>query len=88
VLLHRSAGAADVASWVNVLSQIGQQGLAADFLAEPEYRSDLVKDYYIALLRRPPEQAAIDYWVTSNLDATKIRAGIESSDEYLFDVVT
>ena len=88
LLLNRGAGASDVASWVNVLSQIGQQGLASDFLAEPEYRSDLVKDYYIALLRRPPEQAAIDFWVTSNLDSTKIRAGIESSDEFFFDVVS
>ena len=88
LLLNRSAGTSDVASWVNALPQIGQQQLAADFLAEPEYRSDLVNDYYTALLRRPPEQAAIDFWVSSNLSSTKIRAGIESSDEFFFDALS
>jgi Domain of unknown function (DUF4214) len=88
LLLNRNAGASDVADWVNLLPQIGQQALAADFLAGAEYRSDLVKDYYTALLRRSPEQAAIDFWVTSNLPSTKIRAGIESSDEFFFDVLS
>ena len=88
LLLTRSGSAAEVAGWVAALPQLGQQGVAAQFLATPEYRTDLVQGYYTALLDRTAEQAGLEFWESSNLDATKIRDGIESSNEFLLDTLS
>jgi hypothetical protein len=88
LLLNRNGSASDAAGWVHILPQLGQQSVAAQFLATSEYRSDLVDSYYTAFLRRPPEQAGLEFWVTSNLDSTKIRASIEASEESFFDGLT
>ncbi|HLN28813.1 MAG TPA: hypothetical protein VK395_13795 [Gemmataceae bacterium] len=88
LLLNRTGSATEVSSWVAALPQLGQQAVAAQFLATPEYRTDLVQGYYTALLDRTAEQAGLEFWESSNLDATMIRDGIESSNEFLLDTLS
>jgi hypothetical protein len=81
VLLNRSGTAADVAYWVNQLSQLGQQGVALGFLGATEFREDQFEGYYNSLLHRPSD-AGMDYWVFSNLDLNAVSLGFEASAEF------
>ena len=82
LLLGRTAGAAEVGVWVNALPELGLQGVAEGIEASIEYRTDVVEDYYAALLHRPADAADLNGWVFSDLDLSSIRVDIESGPEF------
>jgi len=87
-VLNRTGSPAEVNGWVGQIPTIGRSGVAQDFLTSLEYREDVVRSYYITLLRRPtlPSIQEIDSWAKSSLDITSIRVGFESSVEFYFRV--
>jgi titin len=80
LLLHRSAGSAEVAGWEG--SGLDRQGVALGFLQSTEYRTYLFEGYYNALLHRPDDLAGLDNWVGSGLDAHTARVDFESGGEF------
>ncbi len=82
LLLERTGSAAEVAGWVNVLPQLGQQGVALGFLTSTEFRIDVITSYYNTLLHRAPDVAGLIGWVVSGLDVDTVRLDIESSGEF------
>jgi hypothetical protein len=87
-VLNRTGSPAEVNGWVAQIPTIGRSGVAQAFLTSLEYREDVVRGYYINLLRRPtlPSIQEIDSWAKSPLDITAIRVGFESSVEFYFRV--
>jgi hypothetical protein len=87
-LLNRDAGQADLDIWDRLIPTVGRQAMALGVLLSPEYRSLVVRSYYLNLLRRPTvrAQSEVNLWVLSGLDLTGIRVGFESSQEYYFRV--
>jgi hypothetical protein len=85
LLLNRTGSAQEVASWVNALPQLGQQGVALGFLSSTEFRTDLFTSYYNTLLHRTPDPAGLSGWVNSGLDADAVRLGIENSPEFFLN---
>jgi hypothetical protein len=81
-LLNRPGSAAEVAYWVNQLSQLGRPGVAQGFLASTEYRTDVVTGDYNTLLHSTASAAEVNYWVFSALDVASIRVGFEASPEF------
>jgi hypothetical protein len=81
-LLNRPGSAAEVAYWVNLLPQLGRQGVAQGFLASTEYRTGVVTGDYSALLHRAPYAGEPAYWVFSDRDVARIRVGFEASPEF------
>jgi hypothetical protein len=88
VLLHRTAGAGEVAGWVNALQAphpLGLQDVASAFMtgaSGSEFRHDLFEGYYNALLHRPSDGNNLDAFAASAGDACSIRIGFESSPEF------
>jgi hypothetical protein len=92
LLLNRSGGAGEVATFVSALPQLDQrgvalpqldrQGVALLFLQSQEYRAIQVRDDYSALLHRPPDAVGVNGWVFSKLDLANIRIGFEGSAEF------
>jgi subtilisin-like proprotein convertase family protein len=87
-VLNRTGSPAEVNGWVAQIPTIGRSGVAQAFLTSLEYREDVVRSYYITLLRRPtlPSIQEIDSWAKSSLDILSIRVGFESSVEFYFRV--
>ncbi len=81
-LLGRAGSDAEVTGWINVLPQLGRQGVAVRFLVSGEYRTDLVQSYYELLLHRPADTQGLDGWVSSGLGELGVRVGIEASAEF------
>jgi hypothetical protein len=84
LLLNRTADAGEVASHVAGLS-VGQTQtqMATSFLGGPEFRTDLVAQYYSALLHRTASAEEINGWAASSLSDDTIRLMFESSPEFL-----
>jgi hypothetical protein len=82
LLLARQPGASEVVSWISALPQLGRQGVALDFLQSQEFRSDDFTGYYNALLQRPADTGGLNFWVSSGLNLSAVRIGIESSPEF------
>jgi hypothetical protein len=91
-LLNRQPSTSEVNFWVGQIPTLGRAGVALQILASAEYRTNIVRGYYINLLGRPanpgPSQAEINGWVFSGLDITSIRVGFLSSLEYFNRVST
>jgi CSLREA domain-containing protein len=82
LLLHRTASTSEVAAWVNLFPQLGQQGVALGFLTSTEFRIALITSYYSTLLHRGPDVDGLVFWAVSGLDVDTVRLGIESSAEF------
>jgi hypothetical protein len=84
LLLARTPGPAEANDWLSVLPTLGRAGVAAGFLASPEYRADVIAPLYSALLDRAtaPSMAEVSGWVSSGLDFLRIELGFASSPEY------
>jgi virginiamycin B lyase len=84
LLLNRTPGAPEVQGWIAQLPTLGQAGLVNIFVNSAEYRGDIVRGYYSALLHRstPPGASEVNAWVVSNLDLERIRIGFETSLEF------
>ena len=82
LLLGRTGSDAETAGWIDVLPQLGRQGVAVRFLVSAEYRADLVQSYYELLLHRPADPQGLDGWVFSGLGEVGVRVGIEASPEF------
>ena len=82
LLLGRTGSDAEKAARVDVLPELKLQGAALEIELSPEYRTDVVEDYYAALLHRPADAADLNGWVFSNLDLSSIRVDIESGPEF------
>jgi hypothetical protein len=82
LLLGRMGSAAEVAGWVGLLPQQGQQGVAMSILQSQECRTGLVEAYYNVLLHRPDDPGGLHSAVFSNQDALTIRINMEASAEF------
>jgi hypothetical protein len=82
LLLNRTAGANEIAGWINILPQLGRQGVVIAFLQSQAYRTIQIGDDYTMLLHRAADQVGVSGWLASNLDLAKIRQGFESSQEF------
>jgi streptogramin lyase len=87
LLLNRSPTSAEIQGWVAQLPVLGPQGIASTFLSSAEYRGDIIRSYYTALLHRSslPSAAEVNGWVSSGLDLKRIRIGFEMSLEFYLD---
>jgi hypothetical protein len=85
VLLDRSPSAAELQYWINVLPQVGLQGIALGFLHSTEFRTDLFESYYNALLDRPSDAPGLNYLVTSALNMAQVRVAFGGSPEFFTD---
>ncbi len=81
-VLNRTPQANEVASWISVLPQLGQDGVALGFMDSMEFRTDLFTSYYETLLHRTPSPTEVQSWVGSGLDVESVYIGIESSAEF------
>src|SRR5262249_34965625 len=83
VLLNRAANPGEIAGHIAELSggETSAQ-VAMNFLLGPEFRGDLVGQYYGTLLHRTATAQEINLWVNSGLDANTIRNHIEFAPEF------
>jgi hypothetical protein len=85
-VLHRSPSPAELAAWTGVLSAGHTRGeLATGFVTSGEYRFDLIRHYYNALLGREPEATATATWLhamTRGMSEQSLLLNIVVSDEY------
>jgi CSLREA domain-containing protein len=82
LVLKRTGSSSEVASWVTVLPQLGQQGVAFNFLTSTEFRIVQITAYYNTLLHRAPDGGGLGFWVSSGLDIETVRIDFESSPEF------
>jgi hypothetical protein len=84
LLLNRTPGQDEIASWVSQIGSMGRIGIVKGFIYSVEYRSDVIKAYYTGLLHRssPPLPAEVNYWVFSGLNLVGIKTGFEGSAEF------
>lgn len=82
VLLGRQASNAEVSFWDGLLPTAGRSGIVLSFLTSSEYRTLLFTSYYQSLLNRAPDAAGLQFWLSSGLDALRVRVGLEASGEY------
>lgn len=82
LLLDRTASAAEVAGHVANIASRGRNGVAQDFLFSAELRTNLIEVYYNTLLHRAVDGDGLNSWFSSGFDATNLRTGIESSNEF------
>lgn len=82
VLLGRTATEAEVTGWLNLLPALGHDGVAQSFLRSREFRANAVFAYYNRFLHRGATEEELGFWVHSDRDLSRIRAGFEASDEF------
>src|SRR5262249_58415792 len=83
VLLNRTADAGEVAGHVAELSGgQTQDQVALGFLRVPEFRADVVMEFYGSLLHRTASAQEINGHAASGLGANMIRLVFESSPEF------
>jgi hypothetical protein len=83
LVLNRTPAQSEIEGHVAELnSGASPARVALNFLDSPEFRTDLVVEYYGTLLHRTATASEISGWVGSRLDAFEIRIGFESSPEY------
>jgi uncharacterized protein YkwD len=82
--LNRTAGAAEVANFVQVIATAGRAAVAQIVQGAPEYRAAVVRSFYADLLHRStdPTPGEVAGWVNSGFDLATIRCAFESSQEY------
>jgi uncharacterized protein YkwD len=85
LVLGRTASAAEINSWVQIIPSIGRGNIADAFLHSAEYRGDAVRNYYFSLLHRQaaPTAAEISSWVNTGLALVDIRWRLETSAEFV-----
>ncbi|MCI0456098.1 MAG: DUF4394 domain-containing protein [Gemmataceae bacterium] len=84
LLLNRTAGDADFAFWVPVVTSQGRGAVALGIQQSAEYRSLQIASFYSTLLNRqtPAPQDGIDFWLSTGLDLLSIKVGFASSAEF------
>ncbi len=80
-LLDQTASGADVQSWVNVLSDVGRQGVAEDLLTSNAFRAASVVRFYQDLLGSRPD-GGFNSWMSSHLDLAQIGVGFLESNTF------
>jgi hypothetical protein len=86
LLLNRTGSSSEVNAWLGALPN-GRAFVALGFLASPEYRTDVVTQFYGTLVDRSTAPAAREVagWVNSGLDILAIDVGFASSPEYFLN---
>ncbi len=82
LLLGRTGSLAEVSAWASVLPKIGAQAVALGFLQSRECRTDVICDYYSALLHRQADPIGLNNFVLCGQFLGNIRISIESSAEF------
>jgi hypothetical protein len=97
LLLLRTASNAEINSWLGMLPTLGRAGVAIEFLASTEFRSDVVTqlytstpvvtNLYVTLLDRPspPSAGEVAGWANTNLDLLSIEVLFAGSGEYFLN---
>jgi hypothetical protein len=52
---------------------------------DAEFRTELVEDYYDALLHRPSDSSGLHGWVSFHADMAAVRIGFESGPEFFMN---
>jgi hypothetical protein len=80
-LLDRTASPAELAGQVAGLGA-GRSQVALSVLLSPEFRTDVVEEYYGVLLHRVASPGEVSGWVDSGLSLLDIRVAFESTPEF------
>jgi streptogramin lyase len=85
VLLNRAPTPSELNAWLGALPLLGRAGLAAELLASPEYRTDVITPLFSRLLDRttPPAPGEVSGWVHTGLDLLGIEAAFAESPEFI-----
>jgi hypothetical protein len=85
-LLHRSATAAEVAGWVNLIDGGAQpEQVTLAFTGSPEFQTNLIRTDYQAFLRREPTAGDVAFWLgqfQAGLREDQFEAVLLGSNEY------
>jgi hypothetical protein len=97
-LLGRAGGSAEVAYWQSQVPILGRSGVAGGFLASPEFRVDVVEQFYgftfipplsvagvlppLLYRQAPPSPAEVSGWAFGNLDVLTIMTLFTQGDEF------
>jgi hypothetical protein len=88
-VLGRAIDSADQQTWEQALGTgTSREQVALDVLSSAEYRGDLVKDFYLRFLRRPPSASERATWIgalQSGATDEQVIAALLSSQEYFND---
>jgi hypothetical protein len=84
-VLGRTASAAEVSNWLQLLPTVGRFGVALGFVESTEFRTNMVTAFYSNFLQRAPDAAGLAAWVRSGQDLNHIRQGFEMSNEFFAD---
>jgi len=86
LLFNRTASAAEVTGWTNILPQVGRFSVASGFLNSIEHRSLSIESFYIAFLNRPAEAAGKaswqSFWKSTDANLSQVRSHFLATDEY------
>jgi hypothetical protein len=87
LVLGRPATDSETQAWVDSLSAIDRNTIAAEFIASPEFRGNFVTSLYSDVLHRLPASQERTLWVISNVSLQEMRQQIEGSQEaFLFGI--
>src|SRR6516165_1291704 len=87
LVLGRPATDSETQAWVDSLSAIDRNTIAAEFIASPEFRGNFVTSLYSDILHRLPASDERTLWVISNVSLQEMRQQIEGSQEaFLFGI--
>jgi hypothetical protein len=85
-VLERAPAPGEVSGWVRAIEGgTSRTQIAYDILTSPEYRRDLVNDYYQTYLGRPADSSGLAFWVTElggGSSDEAVIAGILASPQY------
>ena len=83
---NRTPNSGELAFWVNALSTMSREQVAALILGSLEYDSDLVKNYYLQFLQRPADTAGLNTFANAlnsgTLTDEQVIASLIGTDEY------
>ena len=85
VVLARSPASGELASWLSALATQPRSAIAAAFVGSQEYRSDVIRSYYTAILHRStsPSAAEVGGWAMSGMSLIDIRITFDTSQEFM-----
>src|SRR5262249_37507253 len=83
--LNRDAEPGAVSFWTNALRNSSRGAVAAAILGSQEFRGDVIRDLYQALLDRDADDAGLHGWAGSGLHLGQIRRAFLQSQEFFDD---
>src|SRR5262249_23737843 len=84
-VLGRTPTSGELNSWTMALASQSRSIVATAFVNSQEFRSDVIRGYYMSILHRStsPAAAEVNGWAISGLDFSDIRIAFETSAEFM-----